>query len=366
MKILHLIYDHMKNPWVGGGGAVRVYEIYKRISGRHNVTVVCGKYPGARDYKEGNIDFRFVGTSRNNYLFSTFCYAARAAGFLRTSGNLYDVVVEDFAPWNPVFSSFFTDRPAVLHVNHREGPNILKRWFVAGLPFYMVEMIYPRLFRYVNALSEETRRKIKVPSAVIVPAGIGSEIMRNDTGNEEDGSILYVGRLHIKNKGLDTLFSAMKKAGGRLVLAGRGPDEKKLKEMAKDLGIKDIEFAGFVTEGKKLIMLKQSCFFVLPSRFEGWGIVVLEAAACGKPVIVSDIPELRYAVDGGFGLSFKTGNAEDLAEKINLLSSNTSLRRELGQKAREYAKNFTWDRIAEEYEKYLIKIGSLRDPVDKE
>ncbi|MGD0283392.1 MAG: glycosyltransferase family 1 protein, partial [Dissulfurispiraceae bacterium] len=68
MNILHLIYDHSGNPWVGGGGAVRAYELYKRLSIRHNVTIVCGRYPGAQDYSEGNLKIRFVGSSKNNYV----------------------------------------------------------------------------------------------------------------------------------------------------------------------------------------------------------------------------------------------------------------------------------------------------------
>jgi glycosyltransferase involved in cell wall biosynthesis len=95
---------------------------------------------------------------------------------------------------------------------------------------------------------------------------------------------------------------------------------------------------------------------IIPSRYEGQPLIIVEAAACAKPVIVSDIPELKYAVDAGFGLSFRTGDEKDLAKKINFLLGNPSLRREMGIKAREFAREFTWDRIAEEYEKYLLGI----------
>ncbi len=82
---------------------------------------------------------------------------------------------------------------------------------------------------------------------------------------------------------------------------------------------------------------------------------LLEAAALGKPVIVSDIPELHYAVEAGFGLSFKSEDPCDLAKKIEFLLANEGLRKEMGRKAKEYAKDFTWDKIADEYEGFLIE-----------
>ena len=360
MKILHLIYDHMNNPWVGGGGAVRAYEICRRLADRgHEVTVISGKYPESADYREGNLDYRFIGSSRN-YLCSTFSYAFRAAGFIKTHGGEFDVIIEDFAPWNPVFSRFFTGKPVVLHLNHLEGRNILKRWSIAGVPFLLVEQFYPRLFHFVTALSEATREKVNVAGTVVIPAGIGGELLEKGAapGNGGEGNrILYVGRLHIKNKGLDTLFTAMEQVDAGLILVGKGNDEARLREMAKRLRPGQIEFSGFVSEEKKVGLLKDGLFLLLPSRFEGWGIVVLEAAACGKPVIVSDIPELKYAVDAGFGLSFKTGDAKDLAEKMNFLLADKQLRQEMGTRAREYARNFTWDRISGDYEKFLMEIA---------
>src|SRR5208283_700092 len=207
MKILHLIYDHSNNPWVGGGGAVRVYEICKRLVRRgHDVTIVSGNYPGAVNYTEEGLRFVFTG-SRKNYILSTFSYALEAASLVKKQGQGFDIVIEDFAPWNPVFSAFLTKKPVVLHVNHREGLNIPRRWLVAGLPFFLIEKFYPLAFRHVTALSVETRKKIGIDRAIIVPPGIDKKFFEDPQktlggANEAVPPLLYVGRLHIKNKGL--------------------------------------------------------------------------------------------------------------------------------------------------------------------
>ena len=361
-----MIYDHSGNPWVGGGGAVRVYEICKRLArSGHEVTILSGNYPGAADYTEDGLRFVFIGSMRN-YMWSTFSYALKAASFVKKQGQAFDIIVEDFAPWNPVFSVFLTKKPVVLHINHREGINILRRWLVAGLPFFLIEKFYPHAFRHVSALSVETRKKIGIAGAVVVPAGIDEKFFEDPQSlvgaDEAVPPLLYVGRLHIKNKGLDTLLYAMKDLDAKLLLAGRGKDEDCLKQIIKKLGIDNVALAGFVGETEKIHLLRNTQALVLPSRFEGWGIVVLEAAACGKPVIVSDIPELRYAVDAGFGISFKKGDSKDLARKIRLLLKSGQLKRDMGLKAREYAKNCTWDRIALDYEQFLLKIVKDTEP----
>jgi len=373
VKILHLIYDHSRNPWVGGGGAVRAYEIGKRLVRQgHEVTIVSGNYPAAGNYSEGGLRFIFAGSTKN-YVFSTFSYALEAASLVKKQGREFDIIVEDFAPWNPVFSVFLTKKPVVLHINHLEGINILRRWWFAGSPFFLIERFYPKFFKHVTALSEETRKKIRVAGALIVPAGIDEDFFKENNvlngnglvpsksqtlggANEAVPPLLYIGRLHIKNKGLDTLLAAMKGHDIKLLIAGRGHDEACLKQMIIRSSLKNVTLAGFVGENEKIHLLQNTQALVLPSRFEGWGIVVLEAAACGKPVIVSDIPELQYAVDAGFGISFKTGDAQDLAQKIKFLIENAPRRIEMGQKAREYARDYTWDKISLDYERLLLKI----------
>ena len=335
---------------------MRVLELNRRLAARgHEVTVVSGNFPGARDYAEGNLSYKFVGPS-SGYIASTFGFAASGAMFVFRHSRDYDIVVEDFAPWNPIFSRLLSGRPSVLHLNHIEGRGILRRkGILAGLPFYMIESLYPRMFRHVTALSEVTRKKIGREDVFVVPAGINAETILDAPGPEGD-FVLYVGRLAIANKGLDTLIAAMRsmaKPTTRLVIAGRGPDEQRLKEMAKGL---DIEFRGFVDETRKLDLMRRSRLFVLPSRFEGWGIVVLEAAACGRPVVVSDIPELGFALEGGFGVAFRTGDAQDLASKLSEMLADPDARRRMGSGALSYVKRYTWERISEDYEALLQRI----------
>ena len=356
MKILHLIYDHINNPWVGGGGAVRVRELYRRMSDRHEITVVCGKYPGAENYNEDNIRYEYVGSNRNNYVLSTFCYAAKAAQYVKTNARNYDIVVEDFAPYNPAFS-FLRHKNAVLQLHQREGLRHLKKYAVLGIPFLVIEKFYPRLFR--NALAElpEAKKKFGLRGNVrIMPNGFDPKLLSLEP--EEEDYMLFIGRFHINQKGLDTLSEVMRLVGLRLVIVGGGKDEQAVKTLFKDtVETGRAEFAGYARGEKKEELLRKCLFMVVPSRYEGQPLIIMDAAACGKPVIVSDIPELKYAVHAGFGLSFKMGDAIDLAAKMNLLIADVSLRQKMGMRAREYARNFTWDNIAEDYEQYLLSVA---------
>ncbi len=355
MRILHLIYDHTGNPWVGGGGAVRIRELSRRLAVQHEVTVVCGRYPGAEDHEEDGVKFRFVGTGADNYVLSTFCYATRAMGYLKRHGRDADVVVEDFAPYNPVFARFLSGgTPVLLQVHHREGRELFSRYNVLGLPFMLCEAIYPRFHGRAVAVSDESREKFGIPWAEVVPNGIDAGLLNMESSDE--GYICYMGRLHEHNKGLDTLLKALAKCGDvRLVIAGRGPHEQSLKDRAESLGLNErVEFRGFLDEPEKNSLVAGASLFVLPSRYEGQGIVVLEAAALGTAVVVSDIPELGYAVRARFARSFPVGDAGALAGVINELLSDRDARAAMAGRGREYASGFTWDELARKYEEMLL------------
>ena len=355
MKILHCIYDHIRNPWVAGGGAARVHEIYRRLSDRHEITVICGRYPGARNYREEDVTYEFVGTGLNNYVLSTLCYAVHARGFLKNHAQAFDVIVEDFAPYNPLFS-FRNKRNAIVQLHQKEGVQHLKKYFVFGGVFMLMESFYPKRFSYAVTETSEALKKFGLgPGAVAIPNGFDPILLAEEP---VDGDyVLFLGRFDVRQKGLDTLAEALKYSRCRLIIAGGGKDDSKTRSLFSG-AVKTgrVEFAGFVSGRKKADLIRECVFMVLPSRYEGQPVTVIESAACGKPVVVSDIPELRYAVEAGFGLSFRMGDVTALAEKMNFLLGDQDLRQEMGRKAREYARNFSWDAVARAHEEYLLGI----------
>lgn len=352
LKILHLLYDHVKNPWVGGGGAVRAHEINKRLAQKgHSITIVSGRFPDAIDYFDKNFCCLFVGIGLS-YPISVFSYIIYVVKYLKQNYNNYDLIIEDFAPWNPIFSKIFRSN-SILQLHHREGFNILKKYNLLGIPFYLIEVFYPKWFRYILTVSEETKTKFNVKATVI---SNGIHITQSDRirlGNY----LLYVGRIDVHNKGLDLLLNATLALKQNLTIIGKGKDEKRMKQLIDKHGLGSyVKYKGYLDEEAKNSAIGNSRLLVLPSRFEGQGIVALEAAAMGKPVVVSDIPELKYVVDNGFGISFRKGDSEDLAEKIRYLWDRPDLIREMGERGKKYASQFTWDRIADEYERYLYQV----------
>lgn len=311
--------------------------------------MVSGLFPGAQDYREGNLEFKFVGNYRN-YVVSVFSYAYKAQKFLREKAKDYDIVVEDFAPWNPVFSYRYKSvEKVVLQLHHKEEKEILKRYTIAGYPFYLIERYYPKKFKNIIFASQSCKNAFGL-EGIIIGNGINDDLLKYEINMGE--YILYVGRLDIYNKGLDILIDAVENYP--LVIAGKGKDEEEVLNRIKSR--KNIKFVGYVNEENKIEYILNSKFLIMPSRFEGQGIVALEAAALGKPVIVSDIQGLKYVVENGFGLSFHKDNVKDLSDKIKYLWNNPDLINEMGRRGKTFARNFVWDNIANKYEEYLLSI----------
>jgi glycosyltransferase involved in cell wall biosynthesis len=85
-------------------------------------------------------------------------------------------------------------------------------------------------------------------------------------------------------------------------------------------------------------------------------LAALEAMACGKAVIVSDIPEFGFVRDNGAGLSFKTGDVLSLAQSMKDLATNDE-RKEMGRRGKKFMQGFTWERIAKDYERFLTGVA---------
>jgi glycosyltransferase involved in cell wall biosynthesis len=152
---------------------------------------------------------------------------------------------------------------------------------------------------------------------------------------------VYVGRLSAE-KGLFTLLKAMKTVHGpRLKIIGRGPLEIPLKKFAAENNLTHVEFTGFLSGEDLVSAISKAMFVVMPSEwYENCPMVLLEAFALGTPAIGSDLGGIPGLIqDGRNGFVFTPGDADDLAEKINLLAKNPGLIRTFSQESRKKVEN---------------------------
>src|SRR2546421_609554 len=145
--------------------------------------------------------------------------------------------------------------------------------------------------------------------------------------------VLHVNRLY-NEKRIDVLLdaAAKMKSNAHIALAGAGPLEADLREQAERLNLGDrVSFLGFVRDADLLALRRSSDVFVIPSEAELQSLSTMEAVACGLPVIAANsyaLPELVHHEENGF--LFQPGNSDELAHYLDLLMSDSDLRKRMG------------------------------------
>ena len=173
--------------------------------------------------------------------------------------------------------------------------------------------------------------------------------------------IIAVGRLH-EQKGFDLLIQSWQLIAARhpdwqLVVYGHGGDLQKLQQQLEKAGLtSSMTFAGTTDNIYK--EYQNSAFYVMSSRYEGWGLVLVEAMSCGLPCVSFDCPYGPSDIirDGEDGFLVENGNIQQLAEKMELLINNKELRERLGVRARLNAARFTSDNIMPQWTKLFETI----------
>lgn len=205
-----------------------------------------------------------------------------------------------------------------------------------------------------------------IPSAVnpqrfTEPVDSQSVISRH--GLEGKKLVLFVGRI-VPHKGLDYLIDSAEFTPKDVcyLIVGRGDYLGALRRKAREKGVdKRIFFTGKVTSKKLPSYYAAADVFVLPSisRLEAFGLVVLEAMASAKPVIISDIPGVTELItDGEEGLHVEPMNAKDLGEKINQVLADDDLGKRMGQTGRKKVeREFSWDKVTSQIEKVYEEIA---------
>ncbi|MEX2140290.1 MAG: glycosyltransferase [Pirellulales bacterium] len=179
-------------------------------------------------------------------------------------------------------------------------------------------------------------------------------------------TVITVGR-HAREKDQETLIRAFgrtrKCLPARLILVGRGPWRKNLEALVRELGLADtVMFAGW--QENPFSWLGRSDLFVLSSRFEGFGNVIVEAMACGLPVISTDCHSGPREIlrDGADGILVPVGDVEALADGMTNVLSDNELRAGLAHKARSRAADFDIALIGVQYESLLESLMRQKTP----
>lgn len=239
-----------------------------------------------------------------------------------------------------------------------------------GIFGFLVEKLSVRLPDEIIAVSKTTGDRIKNElgykgKITIVPNGIDLDKIKKAKPSKEKSDVIYAGRL-MDFKHVDVLIEAIShlvhpsnhlaiKPFNHLkcLIIGEGPEKKKLQELTKRLHLgQNIKFLGFLPHEKIYSYMKSSKVFVLPSTREGFGMVLLEASACGIPFITINIPANagRDIIDG----KIVNGYLSDLNRTKLSKILREIIKRKKVENYRNIAEKYKWAGINSRIEKIYV------------
>jgi glycosyltransferase involved in cell wall biosynthesis len=353
MKILHIIYDDIGNPWCGGGGALRVFQVNRELAGKNDITVLTGNYPGARSETINNVRFIRIGLSAS-YVLSRLSFSLCVPFVINRHAG--DIVVNECSYFSPCFADIYTRRPVVNVIHHLMGRHSFELYPLIGFYPYLAEKVFLKTIRNVITsawqIRQDIQRRRELERSVNIANGVAADWYT--LAPQEGRFILFLGRIDIYMKGLDVLLEAFARLDVdreiRLKIAGGGKagDVERLTALIAQSGVRArIDYLGRVSEEEKRELMQNCLFFVMPSRFEGWGITGVEANAAGKAVVGTRIKGLAEAVrHNETAILIEPENPAALAAAMQMLVKEHTLRRKLGREGRRWARKFTWPAIA--------------------
>lgn len=356
MNILVLNWQDRLNPYAGGA-ETHLHEIFSRVAAAgHSVTLYCSHFEGAA--KEEILDgMKIIREGQRN----TFNFHVPIRYWRDFRHQQFDIIIDDINKI-PFYTPLYVREPTLAIAHHLFGKSIFtEAGLIAGTYVFGSETLLPHIYRKTRfaAVSESTKSELiekGIPNenVVVIPNCINQEqfpfaVVRNP---ETPPIITYFGRLK-RYKSVHHLLEAFALVSkefptARLRIMGKGDAEPELHSLAKRLGLLSemspaIEFLGFVAEQDKARLLGESYCVVNPSMKEGWGIINIEANACGVPVIAANVPGLRDAVQHNVsGLLYEYGNVEELASVLRQILQNNELHRRLQIGALTFARQFDW------------------------
>jgi len=352
-----------------GGRAMRIYETARALAERHNVHVVCQRYP--KTDRESIIEG--IHVHRVGFVQSQIHYLQRLvfSPFLLPSllKIRFDIINTSWLlpPIISYASAKITKTPIVFTSDGILWGNVISNQ-IRGYGF--IREAFGRMMEDIDlkpdydgyiAVSQGTKSELTLmgihPSKVfVVPNGVDLDLVDSvEAMRAKAPTICYVGHLEPRKNIMD-LIEAFKIVLqevpiARLLVVGSGNLMGEAMERAKALAIKEnIEFKGALPHEEAIKTMKTSDCLVLPSLIEGFGIVLAEANACHRPAIAYDIPNVRDVIKDGFnGFLVKPRNIKMLTSRIIEILSDRKKGKKMGENGRRLVEEkFTWRKVAEQ------------------
>jgi glycosyltransferase involved in cell wall biosynthesis len=387
-------------PYVLGGAELYVQQIAKKLSAKHDISIITTAPFGTDNASVSNLEVKGKETIYRFYplnLYSAYYYALKPT-FIKPIWHLFDV-------WNPHVYIFVKEvlkreMPEVVHVHNFKGmsASVFSAANDLGIPIihtvHDYDLICPkttmltrtnascvtphslcRIYRWLSkrialtAVIAPSDFMLKTLSSygmfrdvpkIMLPLGIEEcePVARVGKGTFD---ILYVGRLG-KHKGVDTLIEAVKGLdlrNARLHIVGQGSDRKRLERVAHDDS--RIIIYGFLAPDKLRKLYSIADIAVVPSIYsEPFGLVIPEYFCHGIPVLGSRAGAIPELINDGFnGFLFPPGDVEALKVLLETLSSDSKLLGELNENARRSAAAFDMSvhvrKLEEIYERVALR-----------
>lgn len=372
MKILMLCWRDTTHPQ--GGGSERYLERVAEhlVRNGHEVVFQAAKHTDAprRSTRAG------VSYVRKGGKFGVYPAAAWSMLLGRMGigpARKVDVVV-DTQNGIPFFARWFSGKPTVLlthHCHKEQWP--VAGFFLAAVGWFIESKLSPLAYKGAQYVTVSEPSKAELVALGVDEADI--EIIRNGVdvppkvlpfiSPDKDFHVVTLSRL-VPHKQIEHAIDVVKDiarrkgtiAGRRVILdvIGSGWWEENLREYAMKKGVEDlVVFHGQVAEDHKHALLDQADVHLMPSRKEGWGLAVIEAAVHG-------VPTVGYASSGGLQDSIVDGETgvlvarkRELGTALQALLEDDSLRKRLGDAAKIEAQQYSWAETGEQFEKLLLR-----------
>ncbi|HLI61617.1 MAG TPA: glycosyltransferase family 4 protein [Solirubrobacteraceae bacterium] len=352
-------------PFHRGGKELRYLELAPRLARGAEVEVHTMRWwPGGRVHRDGEVTYRAIcplvplyrGRRRSIRQAVTFAVCC-----LRLLGARFDVIEADHMPYLQLLPlklvALARRRRLVVTWHECWGPEYWREYLgPAGRIGWWCESLAMRLPDAIIAASPQTGARLRrlvggrVP-VIDAPNGIDRGRIERARSGLEPSDVVTVGRL-LPHKRVDLLLDALGtlRDRGRSLTArivGSGPERERLRERAHVLGLADrVEFRDDIDDAETLYAaVKSARAAVFPSEREGFGIAVLEALACGVPVIATTAPDnlARHLVARADGLgTLCEPTPEALADAIERALDDAP---PAGQ-APEWLSEYDWDEVA--------------------